>query len=134
MIQQIAHLCLFSKDLARTEHFYCQVLGLRKQFEFRKDGALYGFYLEVGNRTFLEFFQGDSAPGGTIRHLCLEAEDLDSIAQRLRAAGFKATEKTLGCDQSWQFWTEDPDGVSIEFHQYTEKSAQMLGGTVEVNW
>jgi len=31
-------------------------------------------------------------------------------------------------------WTEDPDGVNIEFHQYTENSSQVVGGTVEVNW
>jgi hypothetical protein len=38
--------------------------------------------------------------------------------------GYETTEKKLGSDQSWQIWTTDPNGVRIEFHQYTADSSQ----------
>ena len=42
--------------------------------------------------------------------------------------------KQLVDDQSWQIWIEDPNGIRIEFHEYTEKSMQLIGGTCAVSW
>jgi lactoylglutathione lyase/glyoxylase I family protein len=36
-------------------------------------------------------------------------------------------EPILGADGSWQFWTADPDGNPIEFHQFTPESRQITG-------
>ncbi len=33
----------------------------------------------------------------------------------------------MGADRSRQMWTQDPDGVRIEFHQYTPGSCQLTG-------
>ncbi len=35
MIKQIAHIRTGAKDLAETETFYCDVLGLEKGFSFK---------------------------------------------------------------------------------------------------
>jgi hypothetical protein len=40
----------------------------------------------------------------------------------------------LGCDDTWQIWLKDPDGNAFEVHQYTPKSMQFTGGTVEADW
>ena len=55
MIKTLAHVCLFSKDLNRSLDFYCGALGLRRHFDFIKDGELFGFYLQI-DRTILSKF------------------------------------------------------------------------------
>ena len=49
-------------------------------------------------------------------------------------AGFSPGDIKMGADQSLQFWIKDPSGVDVEFHQYSEQSAQLTGRNVEVNW
>jgi len=68
-----------------------------------------------------------------IKHFCLEVDDIDDVAQKLTAAGYTVTEKTLGADQSWQAWTTDPSGVRIEFHEYTKDSSQLTGENCVLN-
>ena len=135
MIKQIAHICITANDLAETEAFYCDGLGMTRRFEFRKDDAQFGYYLEVGGTTFIEVFQGQ-APGtdGGIRHMCLETDDIDALIARLDEKGIAHNDKKLGADQSWQVWVTDPNGVKIEFHQYTDNSSQRTGRVCEVNW
>jgi catechol 2,3-dioxygenase-like lactoylglutathione lyase family enzyme len=134
MIQRIAHVCILAKDLEETERFYCGVLGLEKGFEFHKLGKPTGFYLNAGGTTFIEVFAGN--PEGTVaglRHFCLETDDLDALQQRLEAHGIKSTAKHLGCDHSWQIWCKDPNGVDIEFHEYTDRSLQLTGGIASLD-
>ena len=52
-VKQIAHACIMTHDLAASEHFYCDVLGLKKAFEFNKAGKRIGLYIEAGARTWI---------------------------------------------------------------------------------
>lgn len=136
MIKGIAHVCLSAKDLAAAEHFYCQVLGLKKRFDFVRKGEVVGFYLSAGGRTYIEVFGSDSIPpqAGAIRHLCLETDDIDGVIAQIKSRDWAIGEKKLGNDHSWQVWIKAPDGVDIEFHQYTPESCQTTGQTCELNW
>jgi lactoylglutathione lyase/glyoxylase I family protein len=139
MIKSLAHLCILSGDLNRTLDFYVGILGLRKKFDFIRNGALFGFYLEVAPGQFIEVFHTDApapdrASAGSITHLCLEVADIDAVRGRLVAKGVEVTEKKLGADSSWQAWCKDPDGTAIEFHQYTPGSCQLTGAECVVDW
>jgi len=134
MITRLAHICIHTHDLVETERFYCDTLGLEKGFVFMKDEALFGFYIKLGNNSFIEVFKGDPGSVGNINHLAIETDDIDQVIKNLRSNGFEATDKKLGGDNTWQSWTEDSNGVRIEFHQYTEKSLQFRGGICEVDW
>ncbi|MDA1088329.1 MAG: VOC family protein [Verrucomicrobia bacterium] len=134
MITQLAHICIHASDLDETYAFYHDALGLEKGFEFEKDGEPYGYYLKCGGQTFIEVFKGTSGEEGNIKHVAIEVEDMDGLIQRIREHGIEIGEKTLGCDHSWQVWVTDPNGVRIEFHEYTEKSMQRVGGTCIVSW
>lgn len=129
MITGIAHLCLIAKDLSAAESFYCGVLGMKKRFDFVRSGQIIGFYLNAGGRTFIEIFRSDSVPdqAGAIRHICLETDDIDGMIAQVKSRGHAIGEKKLGADESWQVWIKAPDGVDIEFHQYTPESHQMTG-------
>lgn len=130
MIIRLAHVCISARDLHASEHFYTQVLRLKKAFEFRNDAGVFGFYLEVGAGNYIEVFQREQVdePGHSpIQHICLEVADVDAVAERLEAHGVETTAKKLGADNSWQIWCTDPAGVRIEFHQYTDESSQVTG-------
>jgi lactoylglutathione lyase/glyoxylase I family protein len=137
MIKQIAHICIFAQDLAATEKFYCEILGLERGFDFLKNGELYGFYIKLGENTYLEFFnevgkEGTERP--LIHHLCLEVEDLDSAVESLKAKGVEVTNIKKGGDNSYQAWITDPSGVRIELMQYTPESSQFTGNPCIVDW
>jgi len=134
MIKQLAHICIHTTDLDATAHFYGDGLGLERGYEFIKDGKLFGYYIKLGNNTFIEVFSGEPGVEGNIRHVAIEVEDIDAVISRLRAHGYEAGNKSFGGDQAWQAWTTDPSGVRIEFHQYTENSLQLTGGTCLVDW
>ena len=133
---KLAHVCLGSPDLTQSEEFYCRVLGMRRLFDFVKDGECVGFYLEAGDGTFIEIFRSESGAvtRPPLRHFCLETDDLDSVVRRLREAGFSPSEKKLGCDQTWQTWVESPEGLRFEFQQYTPESSQHSGAACTVTW
>lgn len=137
MLRQIAHVCILSPDLAATEAFYCGVLGLRKLFNFDKDGRIIGFYLGLDNRTSIEVFatSGTGVAGrAVIDHLCLEVNSLDATISLVRAMGHEITDKKLGCDNTWQAWLTDPGGVRLELFEYTENSSQFTGVDCIVDW
>lgn len=136
-IRQLAHVCLFSHDLATAEAFFVGALGLTKCFDFTKKGAWVGLYLACGERTFIEIFLNGEAPfakTGQVNHLCLEVPDLQAAVAELRAKGIEVTEPKYGCDDTWQAWLKDPSGTPIELFQYTAKSAQFQGGNREIDW
>ena len=137
MIKQIAHICIGANNIQEAEHFYCDVLGFKRGFDFIKDGELYGFYAEVGENTFIEIFIQEEAANlerPIVKHLCFEVDDLDATIEAIKSKGINVTGKKQGGDNSLQAWITDPSGVSIELMQYTEKSSQFTGEPCIVDW
>jgi lactoylglutathione lyase len=136
MLKRIAHVCLNVKNLDRSLDFYTR-LGFEPVFRFTRAGKPFGVYLRLAESTFIEIFEDPSlqAPVNTgLQHFCLETDDLDGLMRELTAQGIASTDKKLGCDNTWQIWLKDPDGNAFEVHQYTPKSMQFAGGTVEADW
>jgi glyoxylase I family protein len=137
MIKALAHICILTKDLDRSLEFYCGALGLRRHFDFTKNGALFGFYLQVSGNQFIEIFKAEKPEeirGQRIHHFCLEVEDIDAMRDALIKRGVEVTPKKLGCDQTWQCWCKDPNGVDVEFQQYTAQSSQFTRTPCVANW
>ena len=125
MIKQIAHVCFSSKDLQKTVAFYKEHFSSEVIHEFRNDkGELYGVFLSIPPNARLEFFQSQEmiASGNQFRHFCLEVDDINSLAQKFSAKGFKVEIRRGKTDATLQFWIEDPNGIRIEFQQYDEQS------------
>jgi Lactoylglutathione lyase and related lyases len=135
-IKALAHVCICTKDLKATEEFYCKILGFEKVFEFKKNGQTTGFYLKISDSNFLEFFLDprNYSNDSPLRHLCFETDDIKALREDLISKGINCTETILGGDASWQFWIKDPNGIDIEFHQYTENSSQKTKQPVLMTW
>lgn len=137
MFKRLAHVCIGAENLAETEKFYCETLGMEKAFDFVKNDEPYGFYVKAGEMTFIEVFMQTEAANldrPLIKHLCLEVEDIDSVIETLTSRGVEVTPKKQGGDKSTQAWITDPSGVRIELMQYNDVSSQYTGNTVVVTW
>lgn len=134
MIKQLAHICIHTADLDATSRFYFEGLDLERGYEFIKDGELFGYYIKLGHDTFIEVFKGEPSGAGNINHVAIQVDDMDGVIARLKTHGYEVGEKSFGGDHAWQAWTTDPNGVRIEFHEYTEKSLQLTGGRCNVTW
>ncbi len=137
MTHSLAHICILTRDLEATSTFYCQALGMKRKFDFFKDGNLYGFYLEMSDGNYIEAFRDDAVGdrvSGPFLHLCLETDDIEASRQQLMAAGVAVSEIKKGCDNTFQIWFKDPNGLDIELHQYTAQSSQRTGADCIVDW
>jgi catechol 2,3-dioxygenase-like lactoylglutathione lyase family enzyme len=138
-ITSLAHVCIKSKDLDATSRYYCDTLGMKKHFNFVKQGRVVGFYMKAsGGNTFVEVFLADAPPPSstacTLSHFCLETDNVEKTWQKLVDAGYAPKPITMGADGSPQFWMKDPNDMDVEFQQYTPESSQLTGRDVEVNW
>ena len=135
MVVRLAHLCIESNNLEATETFY-GYLGIKRQFEFRnKQNELIGMYLNFGNDTYFEKKKKKKPrEEGIIRHFAIEVEDVAAVRETLLKQGVKVTEKRLGGDNAWMVTCHDPNGIFIEFHEYTENSMQKVGGTCIIDY
>ena len=136
-IRSLAHVCIKSTDLDATARFYCDELGLKRTFNFARQGKVIGFYMKTANDTFVEVFLADEVEKiakQPLHHFCLETDDIQALRQSLVERGHAPGDIKLGADDAWQFWIKDPNGLDIEFHQYTKKCSQFTGRDVEVDW
>jgi predicted enzyme related to lactoylglutathione lyase len=134
-MNKLAHICIETQDLEKTEAFY-QMLDLRRRFEFRnKEGALVGFYLAFDDETFIEVILSRTArTGGIIKHFAIETDNLDKVRNSLLDGGVDVSEKELAIDFTWMAKCRDPNGIFIELMEYTPESMQRAGGTCEVDY
>jgi lactoylglutathione lyase/glyoxylase I family protein len=136
-VKQVAHVCIFARDLAETRDFYRDVLGMDIVFNFNRKGEWYGFYLDAGGRSNVEVFLKPEAgydDRNVINHLCPEVASIPDAVAHIKGKGVAVTEPKFACDDTWQAWITDPNGVKIELFEYTDKSAQFVGGDRVADW
>lgn len=137
MIKGLTHVAVRVSEMERALAFYCGVLGLKEQFRLTgEQGQVWLVYLKISDRQFIELFPGaggphhDAGTAGTV-HLCLEVDDIHAAFKELTSRGLVPANgqgPVYAADKAWQFWTNDPDGNPIEFHQFTPESMQVTGG------
>ena len=136
-IKSLAHVCIKTTDLDTTADFYCGALGLTRFFDFTRKGKVIGFYMKTTNETFIEVFLADEIAAvdkQTLNHFCLEVESLEALHQKLSARGYSPGPIKMAADHTAQFWMKDPNGLALEFQEYSDRSAQRTGQNVEVDW
>ena len=130
-IKSIGHSAYYCKDMEKALNFYCNVLGLKKAFDFERDGKPWIEYLKVCDGQFIElFYIKDDAPplvttGTSYSHLCLEVFDIYAACDAIRKTGYPIdSEPKKGADNNLQAWVTDPDGNRVELMQIVPDSMQ----------
>ncbi len=117
MLLSLGHVTVLSTDLARTERFYGDLLGLR--VGPRPAIHIPGFWLYLGDEPVLHVLarQAAAPPGDTraaIDHFALNARDRDGFERRLKTAGLPFESRRLADSDTWQIFLDDPDGARVE--------------------
>jgi glyoxylase I family protein len=116
VIRSLDHVSFAVRDLERSLHFYCDVLGLEKAP--RPDLGFPGAWLTVGDSQIhlLQvpegFDAGSPAPdlNPLASHAALGIDDHVAVRTLLRDNGHEIFE----LEASGQMWVKDPDGNIIE--------------------
>lgn len=121
-------------DLARSETFYIDVLGLERTFRYPADGKL----LEVGlsrpgtkgqMSVILAHFNDDPLPEGKERYgrIVVVTADAKAVAKRATDAGAQARTLSAPPGGSMVIFVTDPDGYQIELYQPAAPAAATSG-------
>ena len=117
LVSAIDHCSLIVANTGKALVFYKGILGLKVD-ESRPDLGYPGAWLQVGNGQIhlLEVDNPDSVEnrpehGGRDRHVALQVADLDTLIQRLEAAGFAYSKSKSG---RAALFCRDYDGNAIE--------------------
>jgi catechol 2,3-dioxygenase-like lactoylglutathione lyase family enzyme len=111
-------------DLARSEKFYIDLLGLERTFRYPAEGKL----LEVGlsrpgqkgqMSIILAHFNDDPLPEGKARYgrIVVVTSDAKAVAKRATDAGAAARTLSAPPSGSVVIFVTDPDGYQIELYQ-----------------
>jgi uncharacterized glyoxalase superfamily protein PhnB len=110
-------------DLERSLAFYTDVLGFTVGERWTDNGVLRGVTLKAG-LCELSLSQDDWAKGRdrkkgeAVRISCRTEQDIDALAERIKAAGGRLTEEPK--DRSWgarTFSVDDPDGFHLTIYR-----------------
>ena len=136
MIQSIGHICIMTTDLEETRKFYEDILKMPCKFKFIKNGVVMGYYFQINGSNFIEVFEAEDPQinQSAIRHVCFEVRSIKPLRDHLKKSGLNVLEPKMGSDHTWQLWCKDPNGIDIEFQEYTDRSLQKVGGDCIVDW
>ena len=135
MLKGITHAAIRTTDIERSIKFYSSIPGVEEQFRMlNDDGSVGMIYMRIAPGQYIEIFPKASGPHHVVEeagllHICLEVDDINEMYRLVKEAGIEPNmEPLLAIDYTWQFWIKDPDGIPIEFHQFTPESLQKQEG------
>jgi lactoylglutathione lyase len=129
---KIGHIALRARDLEKTVAFYRDVLGFPEAFRmYDNAGKPNNVHVFVGDGQFLEIFPNGTEEreitGKTIGpvHICFEVANAREKQEEIRARGAVIDKAAAqGTSKCINFWTHDPDGITLEFTQLPPESLQ----------
>ena len=135
--KQLAHVCIFADDLAETRDFYRDVLGMEIVFNFsaRATGTASTSAPAAAATSRSSSSPRPSTATGTRSTTSASRSNRSTTPSPTSARGASpVTDKKFACDDTYQAWITDPNGVRIELFEYTAKSAQFVGGDRVADW
>jgi catechol 2,3-dioxygenase-like lactoylglutathione lyase family enzyme len=109
------HFTLLTKDVAATETFYRDLLGLKPGY--RPPISRPGVWLYAGDQPVLHVIDPErmpATPAGVIDHMAFTATGLADIIARLRRRGIAYELRQQGETGAWQLFFYDPNGAKVE--------------------
>jgi catechol 2,3-dioxygenase-like lactoylglutathione lyase family enzyme len=115
-ILDLDHVTIRTTDLAATQAFFTDVLGLAAGW--RPGVSVPGAWLYRGKRALVHLVQVDDAPppsaGSSLDHFAFAIDDFDGTRRMLDAAGMTYRTTALPGADARQIFLTDLNGVSIE--------------------
>ena len=116
-VTELNHYFVRSKDLEKSRHFYCDVLG----FEVmpRPDFPFPGAWLYLGEKAVVHVIgmtdeKAGAAGSGRVNHVGFMASGYMSLLDRVRKAGIAHEIRDVPGANQRQVFMKDPNGVAVE--------------------
>lgn len=119
---KLGAICYYVSDIARTEKFYRDVLGLDIE-RMEDDGDSHAWLMaRTVNEIELIFFQQDSRPGNSpIIVFDIANGGIDDIVSGLAEKGATIVTPVSHAPGGWSAEIADPDGHTVSMYQSEEK-------------
>ena len=116
-VQQIDHVSVLITDVAKSRHFYRDLLGL-KEMPKPKSFDFVALWFDLGP-TQLHLLQKEKPDSISPRHFALRVPDVNAVRKYLRERGVAFEETTVipGADR---VFVRDPDGNRIEIIHWAQ--------------
>jgi catechol 2,3-dioxygenase-like lactoylglutathione lyase family enzyme len=129
-VTELNHYFVRSKDLERSRHFYCDILGFEEMP--RPDFPFPGYWLGVNGRIQVHmgldgiadsdlYYFGTTAQSarnnaGVVDHIAFLATEPEKFNRRFGEAGLPSRHRYFAQIQLFQIFVADPDGLTIELN------------------
>jgi glyoxylase I family protein len=126
MFKRLHHVAIICSDYDRSKHFYVEILGFEIVREiYREERKSFKLDLRMENGSQLELFSFPSPPprvtspeASGLRHIAFEVENIDDVADLLRAVGVEVEPIRLDEFTNKRFtFFRDPDNLPIEIYE-----------------
>lgn len=120
----VAHIALFTTDLAKSRGFYEDFLGFQEPFTLkREDGSVRIAFVKINDRQYVELFTDPPKGDGQLNHIAVYTDSAQQMRDYLAERGIKVpTTVPKGKTGNYNFTIQDPDGHTVEIVQYLADS------------
>ena len=113
----MSHFTILTKDVAATEAFYAEMLGLTTGY--RPPISRPGVWLYAGEHPILHVIDPvkmPNEPAGVLDHMAFNATGLKEVAGKLKARGIEYALGQQGETGTWQMFFLDVNGAKVELN------------------
>jgi len=120
----VAHIALYTSDLANARSFYEDFLGFQEPFSLkREDGSVRIAFVKVNDAQYVELFTDAPRLDGQLNHIAISTDHASQMRDYLAEHGIKVPETVpKGKTGNYNFTVQDPDGHTVEIVQYLPDS------------
>jgi len=120
----VAHIALFTSDLAKARGFYEDFLGFQEALTLKRDdGTVRIAFVKVNDRQYVELFTDPPKEDGQLNHIAIYTDDVQQMRDYLAAHAIKVPAAVAkGKTGNYNFTIQDPDGHTVEIVQYLPDS------------
>ena len=124
----MSHFTILTKDVAATEAFYAEMLGLKTGY--RPPISRPGVWLYAGDQPILHVIDPvkmPDEPSGVLDHMAFSATGLQETVAKLKKKGIRYDLRQQGETGTWQLFFHDVNGAKVELNfEAGEPGAQAL--------
>jgi catechol 2,3-dioxygenase-like lactoylglutathione lyase family enzyme len=113
----MSHFTVLTKNVAATETFYGELLGLRTGY--RPPISRPGVWLYAGEHPILHVIdpvEMPQQPAGVLDHMAFNATGLKEVAGKLKQRGITYDLSQQGETGTWQMFFHDVNGAKVELN------------------
>ncbi|WP_255495270.1 VOC family protein [Dysgonomonas sp. 521] len=104
-----------ANNYQESVHFYSEVLGLEKKFEFAEQGMI---AFKVGNEEPAIILKDKTKMPDTIPAIWIEVEDTKAVYEKMKAKGIVFLSEPFKIRTGWAVELNDPSGNRLGFTDY----------------